>query len=150
MNIDISKLSAADIVAAIEEIRHQILHLNRSQKELEEAIEEDPDAEFIAALKENEGIIVCKHDTIIKLVDALRPLDSTAAKHYDSSLVANMVSKPGDPDNGGAGNDARQPTLESSPPSNPSNPIPGLFDCDDSSMDAATSSDNNPGDGVYL
>lgn len=60
----------------IDEETHKLFHLNRSQNELKQALEETPDdADFRQAITENEAIIVDKEAKIIELQRQLEQCD---------------------------------------------------------------------------
>jgi len=130
MEVPIDTLSITELVAGIEEIKHQIGHLMRSQKELKEVVLEDPDPEFVLAIEENEEVFVRKNASLLKFIEALRVLDSNTAGHYESSVI----EKPP------AGGDGSNTVVSSTEPSavtvapRTNNAVPGIFDADDGGM----------------
>jgi hypothetical protein len=87
MEVPVDTLTATELVAGIEEIKHQIVHLKRSQVELRDFILEDPDPEFVQAVEENEAVLVRKNASLMRFIEALRLLDASTAAHYQSSLI---------------------------------------------------------------
>ncbi|RYH28495.1 hypothetical protein EON65_11935 [archaeon] len=72
----IEKMSAIQIRDVITELNHQVFHLERSQKELEEALEEDPeDRDFKFAFFENIETIGLKKESLVKLENRLKDID---------------------------------------------------------------------------
>jgi hypothetical protein len=62
--------------ATIDELSSQVQHLEHSQVELQDALEETPDDEdFLLALRENEEVIRMKKDRIAELHEQLYTLD---------------------------------------------------------------------------
>eukprot|EP01031_Cornospumella_fuschlensis_P036872 gene36872-44733_t len=72
----IEKMSAIQIRDLIAEVNHQVFHLERSQRELEEALKDDPDdRDFKFAYFENVETIGLKKETIVKLETRLKDID---------------------------------------------------------------------------
>jgi hypothetical protein len=78
---DISKFELRDIIDAIV---HEIAHLERSQQELAFALQENPSDEvFIAAYRENVGVLERKQQTTKELKQYLKEIDMAYYKqHY--------------------------------------------------------------------
>lgn len=86
--LEIETLPLADLQLAIEESINSVKHLSRSQVELREVIKEDPDPEFLLAIKENDYILLNKKGVILQLLTELKIKDATSATTYESSIVA--------------------------------------------------------------
>lgn len=72
----VEKMSSVEIRDVIREYQHHIFHLERSQGELKEAIEEDPDdRDFMFAYLENQETIALKKESIKKLEKKLEEVD---------------------------------------------------------------------------
>lgn len=72
----VEKMSAVQIRDAIREYHHHIFHLLRSEKELEQALEECPDdRDFMLAIVENKEIIALKQETIEMMEQRLKDID---------------------------------------------------------------------------
>lgn len=72
----LENLSTHDIRSWIEELEHQLVHLERSQQELLDAIQDSPnDEDFAEAFWENTRVIASKKAKIDELIAGLEELD---------------------------------------------------------------------------
>ena len=70
--------------AEIDEVKNQILHLERSQVELKTALEDVEDEDFRLALIENEQTIRVKKEKVENLIKTLRSMDIAFQNEYVS------------------------------------------------------------------
>eukprot|EP01041_Mallomonas_annulata_P004540 gene4540-9007_t len=72
----LSNTESIEIRAMIEEVLNQLQHLQRSQHEISQALQEDPrDTDFLEAYMENENVIKRKIEKIEELEDFLEKVD---------------------------------------------------------------------------
>ena len=68
-------LSANEVRHALDEVNHQIQHLNRSQVELLKFLEESEDEDIRAAYEENKHVLVKKRGRAKKFYELLETID---------------------------------------------------------------------------
>jgi len=89
---DISKFEIRDIIDATE---NQLVHLQRSQTELLDALRETPDdVDFLEAVEENKGAIRGKSETVETMKNYLKEIDyAYYVEHYRKASAVVTVAR---------------------------------------------------------
>lgn len=136
-------MTAPEIRDVMQEFHHQIFHLERSQKELEAALLEEPDdRDYLFAILENKETIALKKDSIERMEERLREVDMAFCKeevaaarqgrlhpdHIDISLSALAIAEGEAKDADDSGSAEQQPVAaEQEAEEERAQPTEGIF-----------------------